>query len=227
MNTSRATELSLQIKKDILEKGLSKGDFYMTEEQLIQQHEVSRSIAREAISRLRGIGLLKSRQKKGLFIDQPDPIQLWSISMPFWGKMTKDYNNLIQLRYCIELGAIDIAVHQATEEEINQLIKLAQLFEKHIKNKKQRKEIEYKFHKLLLEMTHNPFISQTHEVLLEYFSYSKFEHYAYSLNDTLTVYHHHALAESIRQRDSEQAKIFMKQHLNSLLQTTTNTTESS
>jgi len=95
----------------------------MTVDQVSVHYDVSRTIAREAVSQLRALGILKSRQRKGLLIGQPDPVSLMARWVPFYSHGTdgKQLLRLAQLRYTLELGAVDLAVTNATSEQLDPL----------------------------------------------------------------------------------------------------------
>lgn len=54
----------------------------MTEAQLAAEYGASRTVIREAVSRLQALGILEGRKRKGLIVRHPDPLQLFSNSLP-------------------------------------------------------------------------------------------------------------------------------------------------
>ena len=69
-----ADRLSVQVAQrlanEIREGRLSPGDKLPTEAQLVEQFQVSRTVVREALSRLKSLGLVASRQGSGVYVDQ-------------------------------------------------------------------------------------------------------------------------------------------------------------
>lgn len=198
------------------------GDTFMTEGQVAEHYEVSRNIVREAVSRLRALGLLDSRQRKGLVITQPDPVRLMSSAIPLYGHDRAGLIELARFRYTIEVGAIELAVSEATEQQISSLIELAS---RHIDIAKEadgvtrdeeETEIELSFHTMILEMTGSTLIAGIHHVLADYFRVSREADPAWSSPRPGSAYQHYGIAEAIRQRDTELARALIRQHLSPL-----------
>ena len=60
-----------QLAAEIRRGGLAPGDRLPTEARLVEQFGVSRTVVREAVSRLKSLGLVDSRQGSGVFVRQP------------------------------------------------------------------------------------------------------------------------------------------------------------
>ena len=212
-----ANSLADQIRREITEKGFQEGDLFMTGDEVAERYGVSRGITREAISQLRVLGALKSRQRKGLLVGRSDPVSLLDHSLPFYGKLPRDLRALEQLRYVLEVGAVELAVANATEEQRQRLIELAGKFReetlKHDRNEKTIDEIELEFHGLILQMTDSPLISGMHQVLSAYFNKAVDNT---TFNPQLAqeqACEHEAIAEGIQRRDLEMARAYLRRHL--------------
>jgi len=219
---TRANELANEMREDILERSLRSGEVYMTEAEVAQRYSVSRSIAREAVSRLRGLGILTSRQGKGLIVASPCPVELLTKSLPFLSHNENSHPQLAQLRYSLEVGSIDLAVTHATREMIEQLSRLADDFSQareHGAGAEAESDIELKFHGLILRMTGNDLIAGMHGVLDQFFQQPYVHTYSSDPADPAAVWQHRAIAEAIRQRDVEQSRTLIRQHLRPLLGT--------
>ena len=79
---SRTARLAGELRRRIAAEELADGDLFMTEAQLAKEYGVSRNIAREAVSQLRGLGILEGRKSKGLLVRRPNPVRLLSHSLP-------------------------------------------------------------------------------------------------------------------------------------------------
>ena len=122
-----ANTLADRIRQDAIEENLNEGDFFMTVDQVGDRYDVSRTIAREAVSQLRALGILKSRQRKGLLVGRPDPVALMERCMPFYGRAADGdaIKRLAELRYALETGAIELAINNAAQHQVEQLLQLA------------------------------------------------------------------------------------------------------
>ena len=83
-------QLAERIRQQIVAARLPDGELFMTEAKVAQKFEVSRTVAREAVGRLRAIGLLEGRQRKGLIVRHPDPVRLFSASLPSQARSDPD-----------------------------------------------------------------------------------------------------------------------------------------
>lgn len=210
-----ANNLAECMRRDILARGLRDGDLFMTEAGVAEQYHVSRNIAREAVSQLRALGVLKSRQAKGLLVSRSNPIELLSRTLPFCAFSAEHLGHLARFRYTLEVGSIDLAVAHATSEQIEALVELAREFEA-VSGQRREDDVELSFHSLLLEMTANPLIAGLHQVIVEYFHQAATAP-GWRHGVPETAWQHRAVAEAVRQRDTEQARALLRQHLQQLL----------
>ena len=215
-----AHELADRLRRRIQSERLGDGHLFMTEAQLAEEYEVSRTIAREAVSRLRGLGMLESRKRKGLIVRRPDPLRLLSHSLPSLVGSQQDFDELSRLRYVIEVGAIELAVTNATDEQIEQLAALADDFELAARNNEgneREDELELAFHGLILQMTGSPMIAGMQQVLTEFFQAASHDAKHTKPAEDRTVWQHHEIAAAIRDRDIDRARSMMRLHFRGLL----------
>jgi GntR family transcriptional regulator, transcriptional repressor for pyruvate dehydrogenase complex len=66
-------QVAEQLATEIKQGRLMPGDKLPTEARLVEQFEVSRTVVREAVSRLKSLGLVDSRQGSGVFVNQKLP----------------------------------------------------------------------------------------------------------------------------------------------------------
>ena len=213
-----ANRLATRIHQDIIASDLSEGELFMTGDQVETHYAVSRSIAREALSQLRSLGILESRQKKGLLVGRPDPVHLMSRWVPLYGRDGKEgeFTRLAQLRYVLEVGAVDLAVGQATETQAGRLGELADDFEA-IAAKSghtpETDEIDLAFHSLILEMTGNPLIAGMHKVLSDYFLVSTQVAPMPKEDAAMAIREHHLIVDAFRRGDGSLASSLLRAHL--------------
>ena len=221
-STSLATSLADRIRARIIEQNLQEGDLFMTEADLAEEYGVSRNIAREAVSRLRAWGLLESRQRKGLVVSCPDPAKLFSHSLPAVGQSEAGLEELKKLRYVLEIGAVDLAVANATDEQIDRLEELAREFEHVVRSSggdKQENQIELAFHSLILEMTGCELVLQMQQVLGRFFQLlnDQSTNQRTARTNEQTIWQHLELAQAIRERDLGRARVMMRMQYKDLI----------
>jgi len=223
-----ANQLADQILDDIMAAELKEGELFMTVQEITQRYDVSHTIAREAIGKLSALGILKGRQRVGLVIDRPDPVDLMSRWLPFYARPpgSGDLKTLAQLRYILELGSIDFAVANASQEQIQHLLDLAERYADVIgrfgKNEGADQielecQVELEYHSLLLSMTGNMLIAGMHRVLSDYFQVAvkSSPHWREGLQSA--VWEHRAIADAIARKDIELARSLLRRHLENAL----------
>lgn len=220
---SLALELSERIRHRIQSAEFNDGDFFLTEAELAEEYNVSRRIAREAVNRLCALGLLEGRKRKGLIVRHPDPVEVWANCLPSLARSQEKLADLAQFRYALEVGAVEMAVKNASEEQIKQLATLAEEFKliaSKKKNRKQRTELERQFHGLILEMSGSSFIADMQKLLATLFETSYPPRESPVLEDDVNdriIWQHFELVSAIQDRDVERARSVMRSHLKYLL----------
>jgi len=217
-----ANQLADRILSDIMAAELKEGELFMTVQEVTERYGASRTIAREAIGKLGALGILKGRQRVGLLVDRPDPVDLMTRWLPFYARYPKeeDLKNLAQLRFVLELGSLDLAVSNASEEQIQQLIRLAERYESVIQEHGQNEEadrIELEYHTLLLTMSDNPLIAGMHRVLSDYFQIAVKASPHWKVGLQSAAWEHRMIADAIQRRDVELARSILRRHLQNAL----------
>ena len=190
---------------------------------MAQKYCVSRKTAREAALRLRGFGVLQSRKRKGLLVADLDPVKLLSTGLPSIANSSEGLIELGRLRYVIEIGAIELAVKKATEEQICKLEDYAWKFEEIVKGRRDdeaQNDIELEFHGLILKMTGSSLIARLQEILARFFALST-NSGGSALDSGETVWQHRELVRAIREKDLERARAMMRLQFRDLLEEAT------
>lgn len=218
---SRTAELVDTLLSEIRTRGLKAGDFFDTEALLCERYAASRPIIREAVGRLRALGLLVSRQRKGLVVGPGTPVASFSSILPFYGMASAENRQYLgQLRHALEIGAIGLAIGQAEAKDIANLAAYASAYEDAVTAGDALACIanDAAFHGQLLAMTGNPLIAGMHSILADYFRGLDNENLLME-NLASTTWEHHAIVEAIRRNDTELARTTLRHHLEPLLNT--------
>jgi DNA-binding FadR family transcriptional regulator len=216
LRISLSEQLAERIRQHIEQARLPDGALFMTEAEVADKFEVSRTISREALGRLRAIGLLEGRKRKGFIVRHPDPIRLFSISLPALAKSDRDVIDLARLRYVLELGAIELAVKNATIDQITRLMEIAGQIKQAAGRRsptKRMNELDIAFHSLLLEMTSSKLIAGMQRVLVDFFRTTTSSAPLDATSAEHTAWEHTELAAAIRDRDLEHARALMRRQL--------------
>lgn len=216
---TRAGQVARELWREVLQRRLREDDLFMTEAQVAERFGVSRGVAREAVSRLRALGALKSRQAKGLLVGRPDPVKLFGEALPLSVQGTQDLRSLARLRYVLEIGAVDLIVAHADDDQIEQLDAAARAFEaaQGSGDIGAINAADLAFHRGLLAMVDTPAVADMHGVLADYFSAEARALTGPLASGDTAVWQHHVIVQALRQRDAEQLRAVLRQHLRGLI----------
>ena len=104
-NVSLSTDLFVRLKEDILSGALRNGE-KLTEKDLCDKYEVSRTPVREALVQLQAEGLIENVPNRGAFVT--------SLS-------DRDIDDMYTLRKAYEVQATRWAIERITEDEMDEL----------------------------------------------------------------------------------------------------------
>lgn len=156
-------------------QGLGPGDSIPTLAELTNSLGVGTSVVREAISRLRMLGLIESRPHRGMVLREP-PIFLGLkrvIEPHMLGE--EAMLNLLGFRVALEIGMADFIFRNATEEHIKDL---EEILERGNGNEfsQYSPEHDFEFHKKLYEITGNRVIMEFQEIIYPIFAFLQEKH---------------------------------------------------
>ena len=106
------------------ERKLKVGDTIPKEIELAAALGVSRTVIREALLRLRMMGLIESKKKKGAVITSPDLFGIMSKSMNPHILDQDTLKEIFEIRLVLEIGMADLLFHRITKEDIEELKKI-------------------------------------------------------------------------------------------------------
>lgn len=216
---TQADNLADRIRERIQSERLADGVLFMTAEQLEAEYRVSRTVAREAICRLQALGILEAKKRMGLIVRRPDPMRLLSSSLPSLVDSEDDWQELMKLRYALEVGAIELAVRNATPEQVE---RLAEIVDEMIRALRARNDfarevaLDVQFHGLLLEMTGSRMIAGMQQVLVRYFARAPHGKHDDEAVDRI-IWEHRELLRAVQERDVELARSMIRAHFRSSL----------
>ena len=223
---TQVRELARTIRKRIQSEQLEDGALFMTEAQLADEYQTSRTVTREAVSRLQALGILEGRKRKGLIVRRPDPFRLFQNSLPSLVTSPEDWRDLGQFRYALEVGAIELAIRVATDEQIERLAELESELEREVLEdpaSTRSVELDVRFHSLILEMTGSKMIAGMQQVLVQFFQESPRGNPTPATAERV-CWEHRELLNAIRDRDVERARAMIRIQIRSTLNSAEDTT---
>ncbi|HEX6847798.1 MAG TPA: GntR family transcriptional regulator, partial [Chitinophagaceae bacterium] len=103
------------------QRKLKVGDAIPKEIELASVLGVSRTVIREALLRLRMMGLIESKKKKGAVITSPDLFGIMGKSMNPHILDQDTLKEIFEIRLVLEIGMADLLFHRVTKEDIEEL----------------------------------------------------------------------------------------------------------
>lgn len=153
------------------ERKLKVGDVIPTELDLSKTLGVSRTVTREAILRLRMMGLIETKKKKGSVITSPDIFGIMSKTMNPHVLDQDTLKGIFEIRLALEIGMADFLFQRITPEDIKELREIIKNEPDTSQNYIFHIDHEIIFHGKLYEITGNDTLITFQRMLLPIFDY--------------------------------------------------------
>lgn len=201
----------------IKEKGLRPGDTLPHEDELAEKMSVGRNVVREALSRLKSMGVLDSRKRRGIVLQEPEiKKNLEKIIIPQM-LSPQVMIDLLELRYTIEVGIVPTLFDRITDEDISDLQTL--LPKGKLSNKVRISvEDEQNFHSRIYAILGNQALIDLQRLLIPMFrylhdNYDKFITFNEQMKKKKLQTTHKDILDSLAARDPEKYTEVIKRHL--------------
>ncbi len=152
-------------------KSLKVGDTIPKELELAEGLGVSRTVIREALLRLRLMGLIDTKKKKGSVITSPDLLGMMSKSMNPHILDQETLKEIFEMRLVLEIGMADLIFARLTDEDIKALRLIVKKEPPVTKYHLFNIGHEIAFHGKLYEITGNATLKKFQAMLLPVFDY--------------------------------------------------------
>lgn len=210
--TSLVTIAIERIKSHILENKLKPNDKFLTEKELVEQLQVSRTVVREALISLQTVGILHVKPGGGVYLAEPKFDSINTILKHYYDTYGVKMKELMEIREIVELGALRLIIEKQVDVDIDQLISINESYYKSIIQKQDTKKFDRLFHQSLIKSTDNETYFKFSEVISEYFSLVRMDFI--EKEDTLieSYEQHVQIIDAIKNKDLPVAQNVMKEH---------------
>ena len=153
------------------DRKLKVGDAIPKEIELAGILGVSRTVIREALSRLRMMGLIETKKKKGAVITSPDLFGILGKSMNPHILSQETLKEIFEIRLVLEIGMSDLLFQRITKKDIEELKAIVSNEPPITQNYLFNIGHEIAFHGKLYEITGNETMKKFQKLLLPVFDY--------------------------------------------------------
>ncbi len=170
-NQSLVDKVEAKLVDLLHQRKLKVGDTIPKELDLALALGVSRTVIREALLRLRMVGLIDSKKKKGAVITSPDIFSTMSKSLNPHILDDNTLKEIFEIRLVLEIGMADLLFRRITKEDIDELKQIVKNEPEASRNHMFEANYEIKFHGKLYEITGNGTLKKFQGMLLPIFDY--------------------------------------------------------
>lgn len=211
-SVTMADIVETRLRQYLKKRAFKPGDALPGELELAAALDVSRNVVREALSRLRMLGMVESRKKRGMLLTKPDILGGFERVMDPLILDHKTLKDLFELRLVLEMGLADLLYARMTDKDLKEL---EQIVDREV-NKVQkpfRVKYEIAFHGKLYQMTGNDTFTRFQNILLPVFEYVVSEEQKISGSAKVGKVTHRHLLDILKKGGPEDFRKGMKEHL--------------
>lgn len=205
-----AEQTERKILKYIAEKGFQTGDALPKENELSEILGVSRVVVREALSRLRILGFVETRRKRGTVLTSPN-IFYGIKTILTSGTLDKDaLKDLYEVRLMLEIGMADFLFMHREERYLAELQKI--ISEENVTTDSEMlTRLDIRFHSTLYKMSGNKSLFAFQNLLNTLFATFAPRRKDWKVKQIIS---HESLLEILRSGTPDSFRVAMRLHLN-------------
>lgn len=157
-------QVAQQLAVEIRAGRLAAGEKLPPEVRLVEQFQVSRTVLREAVARLKSLGLVASRQGSGVYVSANPPFP----PLDFGASPTGSSEAVVQMaevRRALEAEAAALAAQRRDAGDVRRLKQAVRALDAAVRDGGDGVEEDLQFHRAIAEAAHNPFLLSTLDYL--------------------------------------------------------------
>lgn len=160
-------QVAQQLAAQIKDGRLAPGAKLPPEARLVEQFAVSRTVVREAVSRLKSLGLVDSRQGSGVYVSASPPFA----PLNFEAHHTDSRAAVVQMaevRRALEAEVAALAAQRRTAADVKRIRQAVLALDKAVAGGGDGVEEDLRFHRAIADAAHNPFLIGTLDYLAQF-----------------------------------------------------------
>ncbi|ANY17626.1 FadR/GntR family transcriptional regulator [Bordetella pseudohinzii] len=197
---------------------IAPGQKLPTESEIMRQFGVSRTVVREALSRLQACGLVETHHGVGTYALRPSGEDDFRVD-PAGLATVQDVLVLLELRICLETEAAGLAAQRRTPEQLAAMRRTLDAFQARLRAEGDTVTPDFEFHLLIAQATGNRYFAGLMSHLGSAVIPRTRINAARMAGDDNEPYlvrvnlEHETIFEAIRRQDAEAARAAMRTHL--------------
>lgn len=152
------------------ENRFRQGDRLPMEEEFASMFQTSRTIVREALSRLRMMGFISSRKRRGIVMERPTVFDTIAKVVDPAFLNQEEQQDFFQLRLVIELGLADLLAMNLTGRDLEELDAIVREEETAPADYKLFLHCDFRFHSRIYQATRCHSLNSFQKILLGFFT---------------------------------------------------------
>lgn len=213
-------EVAEHIKGLVKNGQLKPGERLPTEREMAQKFGVSRTVIRDAVKTLVGVGILEVKHGVGIFVGIMNSNTVARQLSSLLINENDTIENLFGVRMVLETAAAGWAAEKKTHSDLPRIFNFIKESKRLLIESNDLESYwlhDHNFHLLVAELSANPVAVRLMENLLDLLQETRHLSIAIPGRNNLSVEEHIKILEAILQGQAETARLMMQGHLDSVL----------
>jgi len=160
LGVSLSEKLAQTLETSIRERKLTAGEKLPTENALVEKYGVSRTVVREAFSRLKTLGLIETRQGSGAFVKKLPPPDVGKLKLIPDGSVDAVLK-VVEVRRALEAESAALAAERRTPQSLQKIKQAMRALDKAVASGGDGVSEDVAFHAAIAHAANNPFLLDT------------------------------------------------------------------
>lgn len=202
---SLQSEIIKYVSDYIQDHDLKPGDKLPSQGQFMEMMQVSRTALREAIKTLEARNVIEVQNGKGLYVGMGEEMPNAIEELLGFAQEKEQILEILEARKALEKEIIEMVIHKATEEELEELGELEEILMEKVRTGEVHTQEDKAFHYKLYSLCHNQVMKAMITFLNDYLG--KFWEFPLDIEDPFveSMPYHATLYQAIRERNVAKA----------------------
>ncbi len=204
-----------QMRSLLIEGTWHSGDKLPSENELSETFGVSRMTIRQAMQKLKALGLIETRTGSGSFVREVNPEDSLQDLIPLMYIGGPSQQHVFQFREMIDSESVRVATPLAEKSDLEKLESILGKMKKaaDLDDGESFSSCDLKFHMAIVKMTGNPLMIKAYQILLNVLEESMNSVIEKMKYEPALDYHRRIL-DAMQEKDAEKAEQLMREHIN-------------